>query len=172
MGEKNPYRGQNVFAITICPNDNYQHFGVRNRSGKYSNFMSSLMLESPNDKIDYLFYNELSTPIGTMKDGYRGPRYHSHGIIRLRNKKALFHWLDYWLPSLLKVARVEITNLNDKESWRTYCKKDQDWMPIAPISNMEKETLWDYVNGIERSTRAESPELKAQADANEVCVQD
>lgn len=133
---KNPYIGHNWFTLNICPDDKHQYFGSRTRHTQFKKYIHELSLETFRDsKIDYQLHYELSTPIGNFTPDYKGPRYHVHGIIRIRNKKGLFNWLNYVLPSLLKGNKIEVDTINEPQVWYEYCTKDQEWQPLEPTSN-------------------------------------
>lgn len=133
---KNPYLGHNWFTLNICPDDRHQYFGSKTRSTQFKKYINELVLDVFHDsKVDYQLHFELSTPIGSFSSDYKGPRWHTHGIIRIRNKKGLFNWLNYILPSLLKDNKIEVDTIADKQVWYDYCHKDEDWQKLQPISN-------------------------------------
>lgn len=137
---KNPYRGSNWFTLNISPDDRHQYYGSEVRHTSFRKYIHTLMLDLPKYKIDYILHFELSTPFGAMTAGYQGPRWHCHGIIRLRNKVSLFNWLNYVLPMLLKENKIEVDSIQDSSIWEAYCKKDSDWSVLEPVTN--HHDLW------------------------------
>lgn len=136
--KKNPYRGNNIYALSICPADQYQYFCSPNRMKLFRDKMNSLLMDCFNyHKIDYIQYIELSTPLGKSSPNYSGPRLHLHGIIVIKKLTQLKDWLLNGYPKLVKNCMIEIDTINDIQTWIDYVLKDQDWIHEKPFTNWQ-----------------------------------
>lgn len=117
--EKNKY-----YALTIAPNNQKQF--VNNcpyaRMIKFRSYMYNLCQEY---KFPYYINMEISEPTGSLPTEGIGGRLHWHGIVQFRNNKEIRQFLFQSMYQLLKNARIEVTPINDKESWWKYIHKQK-----------------------------------------------
>ena len=116
------YKKKQLYAVTISPDDKHQFFYKSDRLKKFINLYNELTVDLKTIyKIDYYFKVELSEPRGEISS--QGPRLHLHGWIYMPYEHSVFKFLEIIMPRLLQHARLEITQLNDYESWDKYIHK-------------------------------------------------
>lgn len=120
--KKSFYEVGTRYAITLNPNNRYQFYHKVDRLRRFRNFIREYFLNN-----DIQMVMEISEPFGNMSEGYAGPRLHTHGFIRFRDKSELLNFLLFQLPSLLQVMRVTVKMASNKtiEGWLEYCTKQR-----------------------------------------------
>ncbi len=110
------------YTITLNPSDKYQYFGKEQRLAKYNNQLYESFIGLG---IDYYLVTELSEPHKFQIQGKKGPRLHSHGIIRFPTTKSLALFLMHGYYTLLRIYGIEIDTITDIETWYSYMTKQK-----------------------------------------------
>lgn len=136
------------YAITIQPEDKLQHHGKKpySRVTHMRQYYHTLLQEC---QIPYYINMEISEPMGSLANKTTGGRLHYHGIIQFCNKEQIISFLLEYQYKLLKQARLEISKINDFQSWLNYIEKQHlippairtlsNWNPNSFIKKYKKE---------------------------------
>jgi len=125
------YNANDVLAISINPNDQWQYFRDSARYQKFHELYEAKFKRLfSKTKIPYQFNIEISEPIGTIDTS--GPRLHLHGFIKLPKNHHVFTWLCDIMPDLLHNGRIDVHHIRDKQmltGWFKYDNKQSIYMP-------------------------------------------
>lgn len=102
-----------LYAITINPDDEHQYWGSEDRIGTFYNKLSYKLIIEVHNTCQLELYPEFSS---------RG-RLHFHGTIKMLNKIEFYEQV---LRRLMKWCQLEIDTINDQEAWKKYYIKQQD----------------------------------------------
>lgn len=150
------------YSITVNPDDPCQFFGKADRLERFTNHLNEKLMRYHKLKIEYLFCIELSEPhVG--KYGSKGPRLHTHGIIKFNSNAGLREWLMIEYGNLLNHAIVDIDTISDMDRWIHYCFKQQQIMNKKLLANMEINC--PSVESLVSHLRGKSEDLKNLPEA-------
>lgn len=118
------YKIDTYYAITIQPDDKIQFCGTDHmaRINKFRQYYYSMFQDY---KAPYYINIEISEPLGSLPNKSVGPRLHIHGIIKFNTKKQILKFLLVQMHTILKQARLEISEINDKTAWWKYIHKQK-----------------------------------------------
>lgn len=122
LESKRFYVTDQVYAVTIQPDDMRQHYGKQKRLFLFRRDYYNDFFLMPKYGIEYKFQIELSEPRQSVTNK---PRLHMHGWVRFKTEYAVFRWLYSVMPKLLVSARLEITKCTDIEVWESYMSKQE-----------------------------------------------
>lgn len=136
--EKTFYRVNELYAITICPDDIRQKVdrGCDNRYNRFRKYINKISERLLLHNVDNYFVIEISEPRGPMKKGYLGPRLHVHGVISFRNRRAIQNFLCKELYNILGYNMVEIDTIKDVKIWQKYIEKQHILPEDRKIGNI------------------------------------
>jgi len=129
------------YAVSINPEDKYQHNGDSNRYGKCHQLFYELFLDLPTKHIDYEFNIELSEPKNNKFGS--GPRYHVHGWIEMKSDHSVFQFLDNVYYKFTRLGHVDIDTIDDLPKWLQYMRKQQHvFKHLRPVfTNLTEDSL-------------------------------
>lgn len=135
-----------LYALTMSLDDKHQFIGDPLRISKVTNYYSTLLSNlHKNLGIEYYAYYELSEPrnnMTTYNTVIRAPRWHIHGILKLKDEETVVNFLSSGYAALSMNAVLEIDSIKDVDIWIDYIQKQQKFrggcISIPPISNLTK----------------------------------
>lgn len=158
------YKLKTYYAITINPDDKHQYF--HDGGQRFSNFINHAndyyFCRLKQNEIDYVLHPEISEPRDNIQ--YAGsPRLHFHGVVYLKSKQSILHFLLQFLVKVSSFAMYKIEPLKDSYKWESYCKK-QSFLGFKPLSNYDKaDDLWSLIHN--RDTPEEEVAEEGVSDA-------
>lgn len=131
------YHKNQLYSITINPNDNFQFRKSKaRRIGNVHNHFYEHFLSYTTNRIEYNLHLDISEPTSMTSDKY--PRIHFHGTICFKTNGSIRDWLTFLLPELLSKAYVDIDTISDPEIWHDYMTKYDHITKLSPLTNMDK----------------------------------
>lgn len=131
------YNKSDYYTFCLSPDDTHQYFMNEQRDSRFRSLVYEFCFSLKNAHIDYVQWFELSEPCYEVTG--RGPRLHTHGVIKFRSSHSIYTFLLKVLPQALKYGRVEIHKITDLPTWIKYCLKQQFIMAktMPPIYDNE-----------------------------------
>lgn len=147
----------NVYALTINPSDDFQHFTSANQTHEANNRLESFktdfrkLLDRVFEYHSVVMVVEISEPItGRQKPKQARPRLHAHGLIQFDDNEDIRDFLLNVAPELAAVCSYSVKPIGDLGKWDTYCHKQQflGWPVMCPsrMAHLEGKTRrekWD-----------------------------
>lgn len=135
------YTLDRCYALTINPEDKYQHYSAIREERIQLSRQRLLEVFSDTPKgFHFEFYTEISEPTTGVR-GNGCTRVHHHGTIMFTTKSSLIWWLTTKWNCFPGWTSIVCKPIEDKDVWHKYCTKQMWLIQRTPLSNTHNSLL-------------------------------